>query len=360
MAYKINSTTVLDYSLNDYFLKNVTFQNLSDKVSALGTLSSGTTNITITGVSVLTATLPTSGTVTFDFPSASNGRVTIAPAGGALSFTLILTNPASGTPTIAFGTSGQVVFQGDNTVPSYDTTANRVHIWTFTSINQGTNWFGALVQDNIGPSTTSLVARYHYAKIDAIYQDSARPDIAGTGSEIIDAYTGIIGGTGSSAVQDAIRWGGWTPGTGSGGNRIFEWKVLGSWGSSDGFVGLLDSAHWNANPYYGGSTGERAMLYLGGNSAYGENTGTTISNYNATYSTLTTAGDICGACWNNSNQKLNLYKNGNLICTLTNSSLGVSSVIYPCVQGWYGAQFDLHQTLLVYPSSYASSYTLPA
>lgn len=168
----------------------------------------------------------------------------------------------------------------------------------------------------------------------------------------VDAVAGSASGVGSyqgntgTASQGGPRWGGFT------GSKYFEWDINNSWGGNAGFVGILDLSHWSGGLNYNGSTGERAMMYLGNSFAFGENTGTSQSGTPFTFTT----GDVCGCVWNESSGKLAIYKNGTLGPVFTNSGF-VGQTKYPCISYWTGA---LIGTIRTSPSAYAASYVLPA
>ena len=329
MAYKITGTTIIDDSRN---IIQSTFKNYTETTNALGTLTDGSTNnIDLANGNVITATLPTSGSVTFTF--------TTGVSSGAVSFTLYLINGASGTPTINWPAS--VKWTGATT-PTRTTTASRVSVWSFITIDNGTTWYGALGEDNLA-TAVSLAASYFSSTIDAVYLSAG-----GTGT-----YFGETSGT----TLSAYRHGGFT------GSKIFEWRIgsgfsspnSDGWTSGLGFAGICDATHWNAGPGYGTSSGERAAFYFGTDFSYGDSTGTSISNYNASYNAWN-VNDIFGVAYNDSNGKLNVYKNGNLSATFTNSGF-IGQTLYPIVQEWVGD--FLSSTMLTVPSTYAYSYTLP-
>ena len=135
MTIKIAGTDIIDQSRN---ILSSTFQNYTETVNALGTVPAGTIGIDLSNGNVVTATLPTSGTVTFTF---TTGVTT-----NAVSFTLYLTNPASGTPTLAWPAS--VKWPG-GTTPTRTTTASKIDVWSFITTNNGTNWFGMLSRPNL-------------------------------------------------------------------------------------------------------------------------------------------------------------------------------------------------------------------
>ena len=134
MTIKVAGTTIIDDSRN---IIQSTIKNYSETVSALGTLSAGTTNINLANGTVFTATLPTSGTVTFTF---TTGVTT-----GAASFLLFLTNGASGSATLAWPAT--VKWTG-GTVPDRTTTVSRTDIWSFSTTDNGSNWYGNIALFN--------------------------------------------------------------------------------------------------------------------------------------------------------------------------------------------------------------------
>ena len=134
MTIKVAGTTIIDDSRN---IIQSTIKNYSETVSALGTLSAGTTNIDLANGTVFTATLPTSGTVTFTF---TTGVTT-----GAASFLLFLTNGASGSATLAWPAT--VKWTG-GTVPDRTTTVSRTDIWSFSTTDNGSNWYGNIALFN--------------------------------------------------------------------------------------------------------------------------------------------------------------------------------------------------------------------
>ena len=134
MTIQIAGTTIIDQSRT---IVQSTLKNYSETVSALGTLAAGTTNINLANATVFTATLPTTGTVTFTF---TTGVTT-----GSASFLLFLTNAASGSATLAWPAS--VKWTG-GTVPDRTTTVSRTDAWSFSTTNNGTNWFGNIALFN--------------------------------------------------------------------------------------------------------------------------------------------------------------------------------------------------------------------
>jgi hypothetical protein len=177
------------------------------------------------------------------------------------------------------------------------------------------------------------VAPYYFATIDAV-EGSA----TGTGT-----YSGSTGNTSQSTYRHA----GFT------GSAVFEWTTTAAWTSSDGFFGIMDLAHWNGDPDYNGSTGERIMPYMGQTFSYGSGTGTTLITTGVT--TAPGVGATVGIVWNESNGRLAAYYNGVLAYVFQNTGL-IGQTKYPAVSEWTA---DCGTTMRTTVSSYASSYTLP-
>ena len=93
-------------------------------------LSSALTEIDVSLGNVVDMTLDTSPTLTFVNP---------APTGTGGSFTLILRQDASGSRTVTWPGS---VRWGGATAPTLTTTANKVDIITFVTMDEGTKWYG--------------------------------------------------------------------------------------------------------------------------------------------------------------------------------------------------------------------------
>ena len=108
----------------------------SDKVSALGNTGTSQT-ITSTNGQVFTATL--TGNCTFTLASANSN------SNQATSFTLILTNDATPSRTVAFA-GGTFLYPGGSV--SRSTGANETDIWFFFSPDGGTNWYVTLPAKN--------------------------------------------------------------------------------------------------------------------------------------------------------------------------------------------------------------------
>jgi hypothetical protein len=111
----------------------------ADTVTALG--NTGTAiNLDLTSGNVFSATLNGSATITIRFPVAT----------GASSFTLILTNDATGGRTVAFAGSGATFkYPGGAASLSRTTTANAIDVWFFFTPDGGTTYYGSIPMKNL-------------------------------------------------------------------------------------------------------------------------------------------------------------------------------------------------------------------
>jgi hypothetical protein len=125
MAFQISGTTIINDSRG--------FIKYSESLNNLGNTGAAP-NIDISSGNFIAATLNQNATFTF-----SN-----APT-GVCSFTLLLSNDATPSRTITWPVS--VKWPG-GTIPSRTTTASAIDIYTFFTINDGTNWYGNLAQYN--------------------------------------------------------------------------------------------------------------------------------------------------------------------------------------------------------------------
>lgn len=116
----------------DHDDKGVTKPLLKDYSETINVipLSSALTEIDVSLGNVVDMTLDTSPTLTFVNP---------APTGTGGSFTLILRQDASGSRTVTWPGS---VRWGGATAPTLTTTANKVDIITFVTMDEGTKWYG--------------------------------------------------------------------------------------------------------------------------------------------------------------------------------------------------------------------------
>jgi hypothetical protein len=109
----------------------------SDKVVAIGNTSTAQTIDTSTG-SVFTATLTDNCTFTLGSSNQNSNRAT--------SFTLILTNDATPSRTVAFA-GGTVEFPQGAVARTED--ANATDIWFFMSPDNGTTWYASIPMKNL-------------------------------------------------------------------------------------------------------------------------------------------------------------------------------------------------------------------
>lgn len=109
----------------------------ADTVVALG--NTGTAiNLDVVSGGVFTATLTGNATITLRYPVSS----------GSSSFTLILTNDATPSRTVAWA-GGSFKFPGGAASLSRTTTANAVDIWVFFTPDGGTTWYGNIAMKNM-------------------------------------------------------------------------------------------------------------------------------------------------------------------------------------------------------------------
>lgn len=111
----------------------------SDEVVALGNSGTATT-INLNQGNVFTATL--TGNCTFTLANSN------ANASRGSSFTLILTNDATASRTVAWA-GGTFRFPGGAGALSRTTTANAVDIWVFFTPDNGTTWYGNISMKNM-------------------------------------------------------------------------------------------------------------------------------------------------------------------------------------------------------------------
>ena len=109
----------------------------ADTVVALG--NTGTAiNLDVVSGGVFTATLNDNATITLRFPVSS----------GASSFTLILSNDATPSRTVAYA-GGSFKFPGGAATLSRTTTANSIDVWVFFTPDGGTTYYGNIAMKNM-------------------------------------------------------------------------------------------------------------------------------------------------------------------------------------------------------------------
>jgi hypothetical protein len=121
MAIQISGTTIIDNSSR--------LVNVGELVNAVGNTGAAAT-INLANGNFVTATLTGNCIFTFSNPSA-----------GASSFTLFLTNDATPSRSITWPPA---VKWPNAAIPVRTTTANRTDVWTFFTVDGGTNWYGIL------------------------------------------------------------------------------------------------------------------------------------------------------------------------------------------------------------------------
>ena len=115
-------------------LSGGTFTNYAETINAVGNTGAAAT-INLANGNFVTATLTGNCTWTFTTGVSSN----------AVSFTLFLANDATASRTITWPAA--VVWPG-GVVPTRTTTANKIDVYTFFTLNNGTNWYGNIAQYN--------------------------------------------------------------------------------------------------------------------------------------------------------------------------------------------------------------------
>ena len=129
---KSSSATAITMSGADVSMQgNTAFKNVTDGVVAIGTVGVSHT-FDLTNGTLQTATLTDSVAATFTMPTATAGK----------RFTLLIKQPASGTPTTATFTG--VKWSGGS-APTITATLGRLDIINFYA--DGTNWYGTFVQN---------------------------------------------------------------------------------------------------------------------------------------------------------------------------------------------------------------------
>ena len=111
----------------------------SDRVLAIGNTGTAVT-IDCDDGNVFTATLNGNATITLATPNSTANRAT--------SFTLVLTNDATPSRTIAWA-GGSFKWPGGAAALARTTTANAVDVWVFFSVDGGTTWYGNISQKNL-------------------------------------------------------------------------------------------------------------------------------------------------------------------------------------------------------------------
>lgn len=121
MAFQVAGTTIIDDSSR--------VVNVGELVNAVGNTGTSAT-INLANGNFVTATLTGNCTFTFSNPSA-----------GASSFTLFLTNDGTAGRSITWPPS---VRWPNATLPTRTATANKTDVYTFFTVNGGTDWYGSI------------------------------------------------------------------------------------------------------------------------------------------------------------------------------------------------------------------------
>ena len=139
MAIKVGGTTVVDDS-----------RNLTNVVSATLTGTLQTTKIAETAVAVgnsgTAATLNLSSGTVFTVTLNGNATLTVSNPTNVSSFTLILTNDATPSRTVAFS-GGTFKYPGGSV--SRTTTANSVDVWFFFTPDGGPTYYASIPMANL-------------------------------------------------------------------------------------------------------------------------------------------------------------------------------------------------------------------
>jgi len=140
MAIKVGGTTVIDDSRNLTVVNStptgtLTTKKISETAVAIGNTGTSAT-IDLSLGTVFTATLNGNATLTITNPT------------GVASFTLILTNDATPSRTVAFAGSG-ATFKFPGGSLSRTTTANAVDVFFFFTPNGGTTYYGSIPMSNL-------------------------------------------------------------------------------------------------------------------------------------------------------------------------------------------------------------------
>jgi len=138
MAIKVGGTTVIDDSRNLTVVDStptgtLLTKKIAETVVAIGNTGTAAT-IDLSQGTMFTATLNGNATLTITNPATVS------------SFTLILTNDATPSRTVAFS-GGTFRYPGGSVTRT--TTANAIDVWFFFTTNGGTNWSGSIPMANL-------------------------------------------------------------------------------------------------------------------------------------------------------------------------------------------------------------------
>lgn len=128
------SSGIVTTTASSFELYKPVLFNYSEKVNVIGNTGAGCT-INLANGAYVTATLNQSTTFTF-----TTGITT-----GAIGFALQLTNGTGGPYSITWPAS---VYWPNNATPTRTTTDSKTDVWVFTTIDNGTKWYGNLALYN--------------------------------------------------------------------------------------------------------------------------------------------------------------------------------------------------------------------
>ncbi len=148
----------------------------------------------------------------------------------------------------------------------------------------------------------------------------------------------------------------WVQGTSPGGSWSCEFVLSVALASSSTFIGAVTQEWWNAGPAWSANSQNTAGWWYLGSSSSGSNgsgSGTTHVYNGTNFQGGLASGDTIGLVFNNANRKLNIYRNGVLVVTITYI---LTTTVYPAF-GWWTTRVagSWRNT----PSTYFSSYALP-
>ena len=140
MAIKVGGVTVIDdaraLTANNTTVSNVlTTTKIVESIVAIGNTGTAA-NINLSLGTVFTATLN------------GNATLTIINPGTTSAFTLILTNDATPSRSVAFA-GGSFKYPGGAASLARTTTANAIDVWFFMTPDSGTTWYGSQPMKNL-------------------------------------------------------------------------------------------------------------------------------------------------------------------------------------------------------------------
>jgi hypothetical protein len=239
----------------------------------------------------------------------------------------------------------------------------------------GPNGYSTFGWYNQATSNNFFGAKYNYASLKMrlwlyppVLSGTASPENTVAKSNLEGFYSTTIMDAHSGAGSVGSR-SGFTSGNAKGASNGFrynapagttnyysELKITNAnWINSHGFVGVCDDVHWSVLNWTS-DQGVRMMYYLGNNFSYGEQTGSTQTSTNHS-SGVFAQGDILGIVVNQKAGKVNFYKNGVLLATISNTK-GAGKRLHIAVSDWYFSK-SLAAEMLTSPSVYVQNYLYP-